>query len=286
MKSSSVGWKNILEMSWHKMKIWKNTSTLHGFDVGLSMTESKEQADVLLLGSKHVDLNSFPRLKGIFRAGVGMDNVPILEAEDKGIIVRFPSQDTIDIIYEETASFTCGLIFRMFYSNVGTLDPWFKESRRQLSTQTLLVIGTGKIGGRVVEMMDQVLNVITFDVLKNDPSDLQRFISAADCVSIHIPKTDGNISFIDAEKLSWMKNGAILVNTARGAIVDEEALYLELKSKRLKAAFDVYWREPYAGKLKEFFPDPFFMTPHVASTCKEFLDGCRKDLDSLIDELS
>jgi phosphoglycerate dehydrogenase-like enzyme len=286
MKSSSVGWKNILGMSWHKMKIWKNTSTLHGFDVGLYITESKQDADVILLGSKSVNIDEFPNVKGIFRVGIGRDNVPEAEAKNRGVVVRFPSTETIDAIYEETASFTCGLIFRMFYSNVGTLDPWFKESRQQLTKQTLLVIGTGKIGGRVVEMMDQVLNVITFDILNNDPAELQTFIRSADCVSIHIPKIDENISFMNAEKLSWMKNDAIIVNTARGAIVDEEALYNELKSKRLKAAFDVFWEEPYTGKLKEFYPDPFFMTPHVASTCKEFLAGCRKDLDALISELS
>ena len=79
-----------------------------------------------------------------------------------------------------------------------------------------------------------------------------------------------------------MKSGSILINTSRGVIVDEEALYGELQNKRLKAAFDVFWQEPYRGKLKEFFPDYFFMTPHVASTCDGFLNGCRNDLNQLI----
>ena len=80
-----------------------------------------------------------------------------------------------------------------------------------------------------------------------------------------------------------MKNNATLINSARGAIVDEEALYAELKNGHLKAAFDVYWQEPYKGKLKELHPDPFFMTPHIASTCISFLKGCRDGLDKLID---
>mgnify|MGYP001240916474 FL=1 len=108
-------------------------------------------------------------------------------------------------------------------------------------------------------------------------------IQQADCITIHIPKSDENISFIDAEKLSWMKNNSVLVNTARGAIVDEDALYYEIKSGRLCAAFDVYWQEPYTGKLKEFYTDHFYMTPHVASTCSSFLKGCREVLDQLID---
>ena len=268
------------------MKIWKNTSTLNGFDNELNFTELKTDADIALLGSKPIEINQFPNLKGIFRAGIGRDNVPEREAKEKGIVVKYPSDENIDIIYEETASFTCSLIFRMLYGNLGTLDPWVKESRRQLSNKKLLVIGTGKIGSRVFQLMKPFMYVTTFDIMQNEIHELKTLIQQADCITIHIPKSDDNLSFIDEEKLSWMKSGAALINTARGAIVDEDALYAELQNGRLRAAFDVYWQEPYTGKLKEFYPERFFMTPHVASTCKEFLQGCRKDLDSLIRELS
>ena len=82
-----------------------------------------------------------------------------------------------------------------------------------------------------------------------------------------------------------MKNNSVLINTARGAIVDEDALYEEIRSNRLRAAFDVFWQEPYTGKLKEFHPNRFLMSPHVASTCSGFLEGCRKGIDLLIQEL-
>tara|TARA_Y100001935_G_scaffold255654_1_gene270555 strand:- start:14749 stop:15567 length:819 start_codon:yes stop_codon:yes gene_type:complete len=264
------------------MRIWKNTSTLNGFDDGLTFTESKSKADIILLGSKPIEINQFPNLKGIFRAGVGRDNVPEKEAEKKDIIVKYPSDKTIKIIFNETASFTCSLIFRMLYKNLGTLDPWIKEPRRQLSKKILLVIGVGKIGSQVAQLMKQFLNVKTFDILHNEQSELKPLMQQADCVSIHIPNINDNISFINSQKLSWMKSGSILINTSRGVIVDEEALYGELQNKRLKAAFDVFWQEPYRGKLKEFFPDYFFMTPHVASTCDGFLNGCRNDLNQLI----
>ena len=83
-----------------------------------------------------------------------------------------------------------------------------------------------------------------------------------------------------------MKDNAILINTARGTIVDEDALYHELSAGRLRAAFDVFWQEPYNGKLMEYYPARFFMMPHVASTCSGFLAGCRKGLDELTQELS
>ena len=137
----------------------------------------------------------------------------------------------------------------------------------------------------MAQLMKQFLNVNTFDILHNEESELKPLMQQADCITIHIPKSDDNISFIDAEKLSWMKNNSVLVNTARGAIVDEDALYDGIKSGRLRAAFDVYWQEPYTGKLKEFYPDRFYMTPHVASTSSCFLEGCRYGLDQLIDFL-
>jgi phosphoglycerate dehydrogenase-like enzyme len=268
------------------MKIWKNTSTLAGFDKGLNFTESKKDAEIVLMGSKQIKINQFPNLKGIFRVGVGRDNVPEEEARAKGITVRFPSKKTIDVIFEETASFTCSLIFRMLYNDVGTIDPWIKVPRDQMSEKNLLVIGMGKIGSRIANLMQSFLQVTTFDILQNKTTELKSMINRSDCITLHIPKSDDNISFFNREKLSWMKDNSVLINAARGAIVDENALFNELKNGRLKAAFDVYWLEPYNGKLKEFYPDLFYMTPHVASTCKEFVKGCRKNLDDLIDQLS
>ncbi len=267
------------------MKIWKNTATLDGYDDGLLFTNTKEEADIVLLGSKPVSLEGFPNLKGIFRVGISRDNVPIEEAEAIGVKVRFPSQETIEIIYEESASFTCGLIFRMLYSELGTLDPWKKHVRIQLADKILLVIGTGNIGSRVARKMQDFISVKTYDIRENKAKDLKFLIESADGITLHIPKSEENNHFMDSEKLSWMKNSAVLINTARGAIVDEDVLYTEIESGRLRAAFDVYWQEPYQGKLKEFHPERFYMTPHVASTCSGFLEGCRKGLDNLIEEL-
>jgi len=268
------------------VKIWKNTATLDGYDEGLLFTNVKQDADIALLGGKSIVLDEFTSLKGIFRVGISGDNVPKEEAESMGIKVCFPPQETIDIIYEETASFTCNLIFRMLYSEVGTLEPWMKHIRAQLADRVLLVIGMGNIGSRVAEKMRGFLTVKSYDVLQNTASELKDLIVSADCITLHMPKSQENIHFMDSEKLSWMKDGAVLINTARGAIVEEEALLKEIESLRLRAAFDVYWQEPYQGKLKKYHPDRFYMTPHVASTCNRFLEGCRKGLDILIEDIS
>jgi phosphoglycerate dehydrogenase-like enzyme len=267
------------------MKIWKNTSTLNSYDKGLDFTEDKKDADVALIGSKSIELFDFPNLKGIFRAGIGKDNVPETEALKKNILVRYPSKKTINIIYNETASYTCNLIFRMMYNKIGKIDPWIKNDRKALFDKSLLVIGSGNIGSRVALLMKPFMKILTFDILNNNNIELPALLKKADCVTIHIPKNNSNESFMNLEKLKMMKDNSCLINTARGHIVDEEALYFEIKSGRLTAAFDVFWNEPYNGKLKKYHPEKFFMSPHIASTCTEFLEGCRAGLDRLIKDI-
>ena len=268
------------------MKIWKNTNTLDNFDQGLVFTTLQEEAQIALIGSKKLDLTNFSCLKGIFRAGIGKDNVPEEEALARNIKVKYPSNETINTIYRETASFTCSLVFKMLYDDVGTIDPWTKKSRNQLCSKNLLIIGNGNIGKRVFKFLNPFMNVYTYDILQNSPDELIPMIQKADCITIHIPKTDNNNSFFNQKLLSHMKNGSALINTARGPLVEENALYEEISAGRIRAAFDVYWNEPYNGKLKDFHPDTFFMTPHIASTCKEFIKGCRDDIESFIAELS
>jgi phosphoglycerate dehydrogenase-like enzyme len=264
------------------MKIWKNTSTLNGFDSGLIFTEEKKNAEIALLGSKSIELKEFPNLKAIFRAGIGKDNVPEEEAFKRKIEVCYPSAETASIIFEETAHFTCAQILRMLYNDIGSIESWTKYPRKQLKKKVLLIIGSGKIGSIVKVSMKPFMIVKTFDLISNTLDQLKPMMNIADCVTIHIPSSKQNINFINKEKLSWLKNKSILINNSRGHIVEERALYNELENNRLKSAFDVYWQEPYNGILKKFHPDSFYMTPHIASTCEDFLIGCKKDLDRLI----
>jgi len=266
------------------MKIWKNTSTLNNYDKGLSFTKDKKEAIIALLGSKPIMLQDFPNLKGIFRAGIGKDNVPEKDAFKKGILVRYPSQDIINIIFDETATYTCSLIFKMLYNDIATLETWEKKDRNQFKEKVLLVVGNGNIGKRVTQFMRPFLTVNTYDILENNENDLIKYIQSADCITIHIPKTNNEI-FFNLERINMMKDNAILINTSRGSIVDEDALYSVVKLNKIRAAFDVFWEEPYNGKLKEFYPDKFYMSPHIASTCSGFLEGCREGLNKLINDI-
>ena len=267
------------------MKIWSNTKTLDGFISDVNFTVYKNEAEVALVGGKAINLKEFPRLRGIFKTGVGRDNVPLDEAQLRGVVCEFPSAITSAIIYDETANFACHLILKCLYAEIGDFDLWTKLDRSSLSNREVLIIGTGNIGNRVADKMKLFANVSTFDLATNQLAELEPLVHRADCVSLHIPLTESTRNFVDGQKLAWMKDGSALVNTARAAIVSEDALFGELNSGRLRAAFDVFWQEPYKGRLLQLPPGRFLVSPHVASTCQEFITAAANDFKTFLKTL-
>jgi phosphoglycerate dehydrogenase-like enzyme len=260
------------------MNFWKNTFTLDKFLPELLETVDASQAEIAVIGSKPIDLSSMPNLKAIFKCGVGTDNVPFEEAADRDVEVWMPSEETKRYVFEETANFAVYLVFRMLFNEIGKVDGWKKQSRQFLGNKKVLVLGQGNIGSHVASKLKPSVEVLTFDVAVNSMDELPDLMKQADVISVHVPLIESTNGFIDAEKLGWMKDDAALVNTARGPVVDEDALFEEIQSGRLRAAFDVFWKEPYEGKLKQFHPNGFLMSPHVSSNCENFLTGLAVDL--------
>lgn len=267
------------------MRVWTNTKTLDGLVERVQFTSDPAEAEVALVGSKAFSLADFPKLQGIFKTGVGRDNVPEEAARLRGIRCEFPSKRTCEYIYDETASFACHLVLRCLYIDVGDFAAWKKHERRSLGSSRVLVVGTGQIGERVVSRLQNFAIVETYDAVTHAPSDLEPLVRRADCVTLHLPLTEETRGLFDTQKLGWMKDGAALVNTARAAIVDESALGEELRSGRLRAAFDVFWREPYSGELLSLPLDRFLVSPHVASNCREFREGTASDFMNFIRSL-
>ena len=264
------------------MKYWKNTATIDALVPDLLNTVDATEAEIAVIGSKPIDLSAMPELRGIFKCGVGTDNVPFEEAKARGVEICMPSEQTKRYIFEETANFAVYLTFRMLFNEIGKVDGWVKQSRGFLGNKKVLVIGQGNIGAHVTRKLAPSVDVLTFDVLQNPIGELQSLIAQADVITLHVPLIGATKGFIDAQKLSWMKDGAALVNTARGPIVDEDALYTEIESGRLRAAFDVFWKEPYEGRLKQFHPDCFLMSPHISSNCENFLGGLADDFRDFV----
>jgi phosphoglycerate dehydrogenase-like enzyme len=264
--------------------IWTNTATLVGFIPGLSRAATPAQAEIALIGSKPLPIDDMPLLRGIFRCGVGTDNIPTEICQARGIEVRMPSEATIRYIHEETANFATLLVLRMLYRDIGTLDPWVKTPRPFLGDRRVLVVGTGRIGSMVAAKLRSLVDVCTYDSATDPPEKLTDLLPTVDCVTLHIPLTDATEGWIDAAWLAQLSDGTALVNTARGRIVDESALLAEVSWGRLTAAFDVYWQEPYRGPLRAHHPEGFLMSPHVASTNAAFLKGLAGDFTAFLDE--
>ncbi|ODS39253.1 MAG: hypothetical protein A7315_11350 [Candidatus Altiarchaeales archaeon WOR_SM1_79] len=223
-------------------------------------------------------------LKVIARAGVGLDNIDLDAAEKRGIeIVNAPTSLTASV-----AELTFGLMLALL-RDIAKADRSMKENKweksiftgTELEGKTLGVIGFGRIGRTVAYIGEAFgMRVIAYDPfitpedvreddrlkLVENPDDLLR---DADIVSIHCVLTPETKHLINAEKLSLMKKTAVLINIARGPIVDEKALYEALKNKKMKgAALDVYEKEPPKDSplLKL---DNVVLTPHIGASSEE-----------------
>ena len=268
------------------MKLWKNTATLDELVPELMSTVDAINCEIAVIGSKPLNVYEMPNLKGIFKCGVGTDNIPFGDAEKLGIKICLPSLETQNIIFEETANFAVYSIIKALYTKVGNLENWKKYQRPFLGNRNVLLIGQGRIGTYVKHKLENLVNVSSYDVLENSPEELVELTKKADVVSLHIPLNEHTKDYWDSEKLGWMKDGSFLVNTSRGPIVNENDLLFEIQNGRIFAIFDVFWKEPYYGVLRKFQPERFVMTPHIASTCNDFLKGLARDFYAFKDKMA
>jgi len=224
-------------------------------------------------------LRQLPDLKAISRCGVGLDNVDTNAARKRGVAVS----STPDAPTQAVAELTLGLILNAL-RRISFMDrqvrggAWSKEVGGLLSGKTVGIIGLGRVGRRVAELLEP----FGVKILANEPkpdkkwvkdnkvclTSLEELLRESDIVTLHIPYTEQNHNLISAERVKIMKRGAILINTSRGGLVDEDALYHALKSGHLGgAALDAMETEPYRGPLKEL--DNVILTPHIGSYALE-----------------
>ncbi len=217
------------------------------------------------------------KLRVISRQGVGLDEVDLKAAARKNIAVT----TTPGTNGSAVAELTIGLIFALARSIPLVAQAMRTgETKRpagwELSGKTLGVIGFGAIG-RAVGVKAAALGMTilaydpfwTQDVPGAERSDLESLLARADVVTLHSALTPDTANLINAERLEHMKKGAYLINTARGGLVDETALYDALKSGKLGgAAADAFVNEPPTGSPLLTL-DNFIATPHIGATTRE-----------------
>jgi D-3-phosphoglycerate dehydrogenase len=224
-------------------------------------------------------------LKVIGRAGVGVDNVDVDAATRRGIVVANAPESTIVSAAEQTIGLIVALARNIPQAHAALKQSRWERSRWsgiELAGKTLGVIGFGRIGQQVARRaLGLAMNVVAYDPFVGRDrfrdlgveqlETLDELLGAADVVTLHSPLTDETRCLIDRDAIALMRDGARLVNAARGALVDEDALVEAIRSGKLAgAALDVFSSEPYTGALLEL--DEVVVTPHLAASTDEAQD--------------
>ena len=250
------------------------------------MREYARDADALIVGADQVTrtvLTSSGRLRVVAKHGVGVDNIDLAAAEELGISVTYAPDGNTRSVAEMTVAMILSL-----WRGLARADArlrarvWEPMVGREAAGRTLGIIGLGRIG-RAVAILGQALGmrILACDVVQ-DPAfadahgiryeTLEGVLRQSDAVSIHVPLMDQTQRLIGSREMAWMRPDDVLVNVARGGIVDEHALAEALAHGRLAgAAVDVFEHEPpWDSPLLGF--ETVLLTPHIAHSTQEAME--------------
>ena len=253
-------------------------SELGDVEVGPADTP-REDVEVLVVANEAVDLELFPSLRLVANYGVGYDRVDVAACAARGIAVT----NTPGVLDAATADLTFALILAVrrrvvegdrlvrggVWSTSWSDGPFLG---REVTGATLGIVGFGRIGSAVARRARGFeMRVLFHARSRTDDPDwraLDDLLRESDVVSLHTPLTTETTGLLSRERLALLRDGATLVNTARGAIVDEQALVDELVSGRIGAGLDVFAHEPHVPEPLLTLPN-VVLNPHVASATVE-----------------
>jgi lactate dehydrogenase-like 2-hydroxyacid dehydrogenase len=246
------------------LESWPPPSALGGIEVVLHAHARVSAAELDLL----------PDLRLVANYGVGYDTVDMAACHARGVVVT----NTPGVLDAAVADLTFGLILAC-RRQIAAADRFVRERRwnrgwaqpevvgSDLAGSTLGLVGMGRIGSQVARRAEPFgLRVVHHRRSSGLP--LEELLSTADVVSLHVPLTPETERLISRDRLRLLRDGATLINTARGPIVDEEALVDELSSGRISAGLDVFADEPHVPERLLGLPN-VVLTPHVASATIE-----------------
>lgn len=257
-----------------EMKPDELIKTISGYDVCVVRSATKITKDVITAAKSS--------LKLIIRGGVGVDNIDVEAAKAAGMEVK----NTPGASSASVAELALAHIFALYrYIPRATSGikngKWEKKDLKgkELSGKTISIIGFGRIGSELAKRSHALgMKVQAYDVVEIKPpfaevtvlKDLDMAISTADIISLHMPMTEKTKNLFGKEMISKMKKGSVLINCARGGIIDEAALAEALKSGHLfGAGLDVYADEPVKPGNPLLALDNVSLTPHIGALTAE-----------------
>jgi D-3-phosphoglycerate dehydrogenase len=233
-------------------------------------------------------IDAVPNCRIVARLGIGLDNIDVRHATARGI----PVTNVPDYCLTEVAEHTIALLLAlarkigMFHENAraGRYDLSAGFPLRRIEGQTLGIVGLGQIGRRVATKAQALgLNIVASSRSRQNSmrgvawADLNQLLSHSDFVSLHVPLSDETRHIIGAAELAQMKPTAFLINTARGGLLDHQALATALREGRLAgAALDVQDREPPDLSQPPYDDPRVIVTPHAAFYSTESVDELRR----------
>ena len=258
---------------------------IKNYDVLVVRSNTKVTSDVLEAGAKG-------NLKLVIRAGVGIDNIDLDYAKKVGIKVS----NTPDASSDSVAELALGHMFSVArYIAVANYTmrngQWNKKQYKgsQIAGKILGIIGMGRIGKALAGKAEALgMKIIYADVLGKQDNlayefmDLDNLLKVSDYVSLHVPYDKDKGALISSREISMMKEGAVIINCARGKVVDEEALLEGLNSGKLAGAgIDVFEQEP--SKNTELINhERVSVTPHIGASTKEAQERIGKEVAAIV----
>ena len=231
------------------------------------------------------------KLKIIIRGGVGVDNIDVDYAKSKGIAVANTPNASSASVAELAITHMLALARFVAIANVTMRNgQWEKKAYKgvELTGKTLGVFGMGRIGRETAKRAEALgMKVIYTDAypvsgVSYEKVEQDELLKRADFITFHIPAIKGQPPIVNAEFLAKMKDGAYLINTARGALIDEDALCDALDSGKLAGAgLDVYKEEPSKNERLLHHPK-VSITPHIGGTTKEAQDRIGEEIVEII----
>lgn len=225
-------------------------------------------------------VSALPRLKVVSRFGVGLDSLDLDAMKQSGIRLACTVGANKRSVAELVIAFAINMLRHIPLANHELKSGvWQQRKGRQLSGTTVGILGLGAVGKELALLLDAFgCKRLAFDIADQSAFcaqhhvsqvDMETVLQASDIVSVHLPLNADTRNILDAHYLAMMKPHAILINTARGGLVDEAALKTLLMNKQLAAAaFDVFATEPPVDTSLLSLPQ-FFATPHIGGSTEE-----------------
>ncbi|MBT5399624.1 phosphoglycerate dehydrogenase [bacterium] len=239
--------------------------------------------DKAIIALENIDdfvLSRLPSLKIVSKYGVGLDTINLESMEKYGISLGWEGGVNKRSVSELVVSYAIALLHRTVYSNAEVRRGlWYQVIGRQLSSCTVGIIGCGNIGKDVIKLLKPFkCKFVAHDLLyfkkfyqENHVKSvsLEKLLSVSDVVTLHLPLDSSTRNILNASNLKFLKNNSVLINLARGGLVDEKELRIMLEAGRISGiALDVLEKEPL-NDLSFSEEDNVLITPHIGGSTEE-----------------